>query len=382
MPPSGRKFAIVAPNYHPATCGIGDHSMRLATELRRRGHEATIFSRSPAAPNPEAADTPVVAVPRGSPLEIAGNIAKLIEQSEPTDVILQYSARMWDASRFGSPALPMLAAALRGRRRLSLVAHELYTPWSRRPDLALASAALRGQFGAVMAVCDAVFVTTETRLPLIADAGAALRPSPRLGVLRVGSNALPVAGGPSLGAPKIGIFSTLAVGKRFDVVVSAFEAIWRRRPDAELIVIGDLGPPSGRAYRMLAAQIEASPAAARIHLTGKIKLSEVASIVSSLGVYLFPMDTGANTRSSTLPIAFATGVPVVAILGQETDSIFEDRGNVLYASALDGPAFARAALEILDGPRLSETLSAGGRRLFERHLSWERIGDAFLDALA
>jgi glycosyltransferase involved in cell wall biosynthesis len=377
-----RKFAIVSPNYHPATCGIGDHSMRLATELRRRGHQATIFTRAPAAPNPEAADTPIVSAPRRSPLEIAGTIARLIDQSDATDVILQYSARMWDASRFGSPALPMLAAALRGRLRLSLVAHELYTPWSRRPDLALGSAALRAQLGAVMAVCDAVFVTTGTRLPLVACAVAALRLPPRLGVLRVGSNALPVAGGASLGTPRFGLFSTLAVGKRFDVVVSAFETIWRRRPDAELIVIGDLGPPSGRAHRMLAAQIEASPAAARIHLTGKITLSEVASIVSTLGVYLFPMDTGANTRSGTLPIAFATGVPVVAIRGQETDPIFEDRDNVLFAGALDGPAFAAAALEILDDARLAERLSVGGRRLFERHLSWERIGEAFLDALA
>jgi glycosyltransferase involved in cell wall biosynthesis len=376
-----RKFAIVAPNYYPATCGIGDHSMRLATELRRRGHEATIFTRAPAAPNPEAPDTPVVSAPRRSPLEIAGTIAKLIDQSDATDVILQYSARMWDASRFGSPALPMLAATLRGPLRLSLVAHELYTPWSRRPDLVLGSAALRAQFGAVMAVCDTVFVTTETRLPLIARAGSALKSPPRLGVLRVGSNALPVTGGASLGTPRIGLFSTLAVGKRFDVVVSAFEAIWRRRADAQLIVIGDLGPQSGRAHRMLASQIEASPAAERIHLTGKVTLSEVASIVSTLGVYLFPMDTGANTRSGTLPIAFATGVPVVAIRGQETDPIFEDRDNVLFAGALDGPAFARAALEILDDPMLSETLSAGGRRLFEQHLSWERIGDAFLDAL-
>ena len=376
-----RNFAIVSPNYHPATCGIGDHSMRLATELQRRGHEATIFTRAPAAPNPEAPDTPVLSAPRGTPLEIARSLSRLIERGQFSDVILQYAARMWDASRFGSLALPMLAATLRGRRRLSLVAHELFTPWSSRPDLAVGSALLRVQFGAVMAVSDAVFVTTGTRLTLITNAAAALSSPPRLGVLRVGSNAMPVSGRASLGTPRLGLFSTLAVGKRFDVVVSAFDAIWRRRPDAELVVIGDLGPPTGRSHQLLMAQIAASPAASRIRLTGKIDLAEVASIVSTLGVYLFPMDTGANTRSGTLPIAFASGVPVVAIKGQETDPIFEDRENVLFAASLTGDAFAQAALEILEDGKLSERLSEGGRQLFERYLSWERIGDTFLESL-
>jgi glycosyltransferase involved in cell wall biosynthesis len=378
-----RRFAIVSPNYYPATCGIGDHSMRLAAELRRRGHQATILTRSPAEPNPEAADVPVISVPRGRSLQIAASVEALIDRGDFSDVCIQYAARMWDTSRFGSLALPMLAASVRrGQKGLIAVVHELFTPWSWRPDLALGSAALRAQLGAVMAACQTVLVTTETRLALISSAASALRSPPRLGVLRVGSNALPIAGRASARSARIGLFSTLAMGKRFDVVVSAFETIWRGRPDAELVVIGDLGPPSGRSHQLLRAQIEASPAAARIRLTGKIKLGEVASIVSTLAVYLFPMDTGANTRSSTLPIAFGSGVPVVAIKGIETDRIFEDRKNVLFARSLDGPAFARAALEILDDVVLGERLSEGGRQLFERHLSWERIGDAFLGALA
>lgn len=356
--------------------------MRLARELSRRGHKTSILTRAPAEPHPEARDIPVLSVPGDTPVQIAHAIARLIDRASYDDVVIQYTARMWGTGRFGSAALPMLAANCRRRGfRVALIAHELFTPWSWRLDLAAGSMTLRLQLGAVMSACDVVFATTETRRTSVASALAALKSPPRLGVLRVGSNATPIGQTSGLGRPRCGLFSTLAVGKRFDVAISAFETIWRKRPDAELIIIGDLGPNTSPSVRTLKSQIDASPARARVHLTGKVPLSEVASIVSTLGIYLFPMDTGANSRSSTLPIAFASGVPVVAVRGIETDPLFEDRSNVLFADMLDGESFGHAGLNLLDDRVLSETLSKGARSLFDRHLSWERIGDAFLEAL-
>jgi hypothetical protein len=59
------------------------------------------------------------------------------------------------------------------------------------------------------------------------------------------------------------------------------------------------------------------------------------------------MQTGANTRSSTLPTALGSGVPVVAVDGRETDrALFCDGDNMLFARALDGAAFAEAALHM------------------------------------
>src|SRR5262245_13703970 len=102
---AARRFAPVCSNYHPATCGAGDNSMRLAEELQRRGHEATIFACDPAAPNPEGPTIPVVGVPGRLPVLIAQRIRREMARFAPTDLIIQYTPQMFNAWRWGSPAV-------------------------------------------------------------------------------------------------------------------------------------------------------------------------------------------------------------------------------------------------------------------------------------
>ncbi|HZL18755.1 MAG TPA: glycosyltransferase family 4 protein [Polyangia bacterium] len=377
MPPAPQRFALIAPNYYPLTCGVGDHTMRLAAELQRRGHEAVVFTHAPAAPNPEAPGVPVKGVAGQRSMSIAARVAKEILSQGFSQIIIQYTPQMWGAQRLGSPALPALAALLRSRgARITLVMHELAPPWNRRPDLALGAALMRLQLHAMLRSSDALFVTTESRRRL---AGISRTDLP--GVLRVGPNALPLQRPFVPGGHRVGLFSTLAVGKSFEVVVAAFEGILQVYPDAELLLIGDLGPRDGQRFLELEARIAASPGARRIRLTGKLTLAEIAQAVASLDVYLFAMNTGANTRSGTLPLALGSGVPVVAIRGPETDPLFVDRQNVFFAESLSGPAFAEGARQIFADPELAGRLSEGGRRLYRENLSWEKIVDTLLARL-
>jgi len=352
--------------------------MRLAGELRRRGHEAAIFTRAPAAANPEAPEIPVESVP-GGPIAIAHGIAERVLAFGCTDAIIEYTAQMWGASRFGSAALPLLAARLeQAGVSVSLALHELYTDWSWRPDLLVGSALLRLQLCALIAACDRVFVTTQSRQALIAGPVAALAPPPAVAVMRIGPNALPVESR-APGGHRIGLFSTLALGKRFDVALAAFEEIAAAFPDAELHLIGDIGASPRRTA--LEQTIAASPAGRRVHLTGKLSLPEVAATVADLDLYFFIMDTGANTRSGTLPVALGAGVPVVAIRGAETDPLFVHGDNVFLADGLEGPAFARAARQLFADPALAAQIGEGGARLYREHLSWACIADSLLETL-
>src|SRR4029079_15108123 len=112
---AARRFALVCPNYHPQTCGVGDNTMRLAEELRRRGHEAAIFTRAPAAPNPDAPAVPVGVVPGHLPVVIARRVRRELDRFAPTDLIIQYTPQMLNAWRWGSPAV--LGLALDARRK-------------------------------------------------------------------------------------------------------------------------------------------------------------------------------------------------------------------------------------------------------------------------
>jgi glycosyltransferase involved in cell wall biosynthesis len=380
---ASHRFAILAPNFHPRTCGVGDYSVRLGAELRRRGFEVSIHSRSPVEPHPEAPDLPVFGDDGRSPLAIARGLLPGILARRPTDLLIQYTSQMWDAWRFGSPALPWLAAKLRRAGvRVTLVAHEPYIGFGGRADLVVASALQRAQFAALLLSCDHSFVTTESRLQYIAPYCRALRRPPP-GVLRVGANALPLPRPAHLnGRARVGVFSTAAYGKRFDVVIGAFERLARDVPAVELVLIGDLGPPGEARVAAVTEAARRSPAMARIRITGKLTLPDVAREMADLDVYLFPMVTGANTRSGTLSAALGSGLPTVAVHGIETDAaLFRDGENVSFARELSAEAFAAAALPLLRDHALAGKIGAGARALYDEHLTWERIADRLLGQL-
>ena len=100
---------------------------------------------------------------------------------------------------------------------------------------------------------------------------------------------------------------------------------------------------------------------------------DVSERIAALDAFVFAGDTGANTRSSTLPIAFGAGVPVVATRGIETDPCFEDGTNVLFAAELSGSALGEALARLRDDPGLSARLSSGGLTLYDSYLRWDRI---------
>ncbi len=380
-----RRFAIVAPNFYPNICGVGDNSLRLAQELGRREHEVAIFSRAPANRHPDAENLAVHGAEGRIPSVIAHQLVREIESYRPTEVVLQYTSQMWNAWRFGSPVTPLLLHRLRRTgARITVIAHELAVPWVARPDLMLAAFLQRLQLGMLVRECERFFVTTETRAALVAPLCrlmGAVEPQ----VIRIGANALPVARPPRsagqsvVAAPKIGFFSTAAIGKRYDVVLDAFARIAEEIPAAELVLMGDLGPPDQPSVRAVLEAVERHPAKHQIRLTGRLSLSEVAVETAGLDLYLFAMSTGANTRSSTLPSALGSGIPTVTVRGIETDlSLFRDGDNVVFAEAMTGAAFAAASLRLLKDPIALARVGEGGRRLYSECLSWERIGDSLL----
>lgn len=109
--------------------------MRLGQELQRRGEEVAIFSRAPASVHPGAPTIPVFAGDGPTPFVIATQLLPALEAFRPTHLVIQYTAQMLGASRFGSPATLWLArAAHRAGAKVVVLAHELFLPWSRRPD--------------------------------------------------------------------------------------------------------------------------------------------------------------------------------------------------------------------------------------------------------
>ncbi len=372
-----KRIAIVAPNYHPRTCGVGDYSMRLGQELQRRGHTVLVLSRQPAEPHPDAPTVSVMEFRAPTALLCAASMLRFIAKERIDEVLVQYTPQMLGASRFGSAALAFMALGLRRRGiRLKVVAHELFFRWSLRPDIALGAAIQRAQALALLALADDFVLTTHSRRHFVEPLARLVRRKKPVRIIPVGSNALPVGRDETASGFRLGVFSTLAHGKRFDVVLEAFRLVSRDVPEAELVLVGDFG--EGERRRDLEASVASQPHAQRIRLTGKLPLPEVARIVAGLHVFLFPLDTGATTRSSTLPLALGSGVPVVAIRGHETDELFRSDENVVFAESLTGDAFALATQRIRSDPELARRVAAGGRRTYAEALAWPVIASSLV----
>ena len=378
-----RSFAIISPNYSPVTCGVGDNSARLAMELVSRGFSATVITRTPASRNPEALNVPVIAVAGRSPMAIARGVIDAVPDPGACNVIIQYTPQMFGVSRFGSSALPYVTRALRSRgATVTVIAHELFLPWSVRPDLLLGASLLRLQFLALASAADQMGVTTETRMRMAEPYFACARVRRPPFVFRVGSNASPVCHALSATGFRIGTFSTLAVGKRIDVLMDAFSIVAHRVPEAELWLLGDLWGRHDASTRRFRNSVSDHPFSSRIHIPGKQPLAMVASAVASLNVFAFPGDTGANTRSSTLPLAFGAGIPVVATCGSETDGLFEDGRNVLFALDLSPTSIADSLLRLHGDRQMARRIGEGGRALYLAELDWNQIVDSLLANLA
>lgn len=353
--------------------------MRLGRELARRGHEVAVFTRAPADPHPEAPELRVESASGRSTLSIAGQLSGMIARFSPSHLVMQYTPQMLGASRFGSPALPWLSMQSHRRRvRTILLAHELFFAWRARADVALAGLLLRAQLLALLRSVDRALVTMQMRVEEIAPYAKLAGCREPIGVVRVGSNALPVPHRPQVGRLRMGVFSTLASTKRFEVVLDCFAAVHRRFPHAELVLLGDLKDPNNPQTRNLQRGVSMHPARDRIRVPGRQSLSEISEEVADLDIYLFPMISGANTRSSTLPLAFGAGVPVVAIRSYETDDVFVDGDNVVFSGSLSGDGFASSVFRLIDDPGLAHRVADGGKRLYGQHLAWECVADQFL----
>ena len=373
------RVALVSSKYYPLTCGVGDYSMRVGNEFLAQGHEARVFTLAPADPHPAGPDLRVTAVSGGTPALRALAVSRALYAWRPDTILLQYTAQMFGAARFGSVGVPLLSALVRlNGARLILVAHELFTSWMPRPDLLLGSISYRVQLASLLPLANRTFVTTASRLDVTREMARLMGVAERIGLTRVGANALPVPRRRVDGRVRLGLFSTLAVGKRFDIALEAFRRIRERYPRAELVLAGDLGSANSYALRALKQAIDAHPYREAILLTGKLDLARIPEIVADIDVFLFPMDTGANTRSGTLPVALGSGVPVVATRGPETDELFRADENVIFAESLSGDAFARAAQRVLEDAALAERVGNGGLALYQEHLTWDRIARSLL----
>lgn len=162
--------------------------------------------------------------------------------------------------------------------------------------------------------------------------------------------------------------SRFAPEKNFPLVIQAFEAMRRERPDAKLVLVGD-GPLSGELARRNVGYV----------IAGRLVNGKLSEHYASGDIFLFPSTT--ETFGNVTLEAMASGLAIVAYRYAAARQHLEHGRSALLAPFDDAHAFVAAACRMAQDTALARTLGRAARSA-ARSLTWERIADDFEHVLA
>ena len=173
------------------------------------------------------------------------------------------------------------------------------------------------------------------------------------------SNALRAAWGATKSTTVAICVSRLAAEKNLHMVISAFQAIKFKKPDAKLVFVGD-----GPILQQL--KIDAPDAIFAGFRTGE----DLATHYASADLFLFA--SLSETFGNVTIEAMASGLPIVAFNHAAAGEIIESHVNGILAKSNDETGFLDAAIEIVLDSDLRKTCAQGARDK-ALQFSWESI---------
>ncbi len=120
-----------------------------------------------------------------------------------------------------------------------------------------------------------------------------------------------------------------------------------------------------------------------VYYTGYRSAGEIGAYLQCSDLFLLPDYAGPNgeggtcTKSGSLAAAFAAGLPVAGVRGDMTNSLLRHGENIWLAPAGNAAGIEQALRLLLSDASLRSRLQAGGRQLFETHLSWRQIAAGY-----
>ena len=169
------------------------------------------------------------------------------------------------------------------------------------------------------------------------------------------------------GMPLIGAAGRLAHQKGFDFLIRTFAEVWRRRPDARLVIVGE---GSGRpALETLVRELGLADA---VLLPGFCE--DMAGFLEALD--LFVLSSREEGLANVLLEAMMCGLPVVAtdISGTREAAVHAETGYVVPFG--DCEEMATGIEAFLERPELAERMGEVGRQRIQERFSVSRMAEA------
>ena len=174
-------------------------------------------------------------------------------------------------------------------------------------------------------------------------------------------------------APTIGFIGQLGGHKGLDVLMSAMPLVWRRCPEAHLLIAG--------AHSMYVPHLEAIMAAMppshrrRITLRYDFPEEEKPDLFAALDVFAYP--SGFESFGIAFVEAWAAGKPVIGCRRGAVPSLVSDGVDGILVTWQDAADLADAIVTLVRDPRTATAMGAAGSEKARRRYTWRRVGDEF-----
>jgi len=370
------RIAMVTETYPPEVNGVARTVGLMVEGLLRRGHSIQLVrprqnghDLSAAGPLFDELLQRGIPIPRYSQLRIGLPAAGALFEA--------WTQRLPDIVHIATEG-PLGWSALRAARRLRIpVATDFHTnfdAYSRHYGFAWLARPVRAYLRAFHNRADCTLVPTGELCETLGSNGFE-----RLRVVGRGvdpavfsperrSRALRATWGAGEDTPVALCVSRFAPEKNFPLVIRAYEAMRRARPDTKLVLVGD-GPLAGELRQRNLGYV----------IAGRKVNGELSAHYASADVFLFPSTT--ETFGNVTLEAMASGLGIVAYRYAAARQHLEHEHSALLPPLHDEAAFLAAAERLASEPELVRCLGQAARSAAER-VTWERIVDDFEAALA
>jgi teichuronic acid biosynthesis glycosyltransferase TuaC len=176
--------------------------------------------------------------------------------------------------------------------------------------------------------------------------------------------------------PTIATVAHLVARKRHADVLRALWVLKDEHPRLRYVIVGE-GPERPR----LEALAEELGVRDRVDLLGQLPRDE--ALERTRGAHVFALPSVDEAFGVAYIEAMAAGVPVIACLGEPGPQEIAATGDgILLVPPADIHALARALDGLLSDPAARRIASAGARATVRRAFTWERCGEATVQAYA
>jgi glycosyltransferase involved in cell wall biosynthesis len=178
-------------------------------------------------------------------------------------------------------------------------------------------------------------------------------------------------------APLVLGLGRLVAKKGFGVLLEAWPAVLRARPDATLAIVG-----YGDLRASLERQASASGIAASVRFPGQLERERTAAYLAAADVFALPIvREGVDGLPNTLLEAMGAGRAVVASRVAGVPDVVDDGIHGLIVPEREPEPLAAAIVRLLADPQLAMQLGHAARIRVEGELTWAHAAERYETAL-